>query len=718
MEEGSLLQVALEHAKTLRTASAHDSLLRNCVFLDLYSLGTHNDREKEEHLLYLASLAETCNRFFQSKGHFWHYGADGPVFGIYLDPSSESIPHLRAYCRYGPSVQDCWMAIRYLVEFIKSLGDDDDHKESGIAASAWDVQDGQLILIQLADLLPPWLDEDPTDNHRYACWIDPDGNLQLFRKPHISLKDALQELNKRHDLALPAARSSSSHTKLQEALNYWLDLNAEAASVHQRAPMVLPRKVAFAFRERPELLRTAIQAFCEQAQQERPIAPTEREPGIDLDFSKYEDWVWTVQTLSRTNYAMARTVASSRGDDWTSSPDSVPMTVGVEVKRYKRQCKSEASKHLKHSVALGLRAVAGLELLLLGTNNQNDGIFATSAPLSSLGERILHWDRVQQNCTIHNVDDTSRTILGSFQMGPNQANLDLTNVLKCPVFPEEAHHWTSYSNPQSSLQDQIKSILRSKKTDKDEDDEERFWVPRPDQVDGEDWMDREPGKENTVSTTLESQEGLDGLLSRFQSFLNRTSGVEGISSNERTANTGSDGNCDASTRIVIRPRIFVNILHSVLKEDKLEFPTIDPYFHQEDYDLGQEESDSDSDNDEARIDEGPFQMNDLMVSSKSELSFERTKKIEIKRFRRMLIHLYLLLLLLHRMPWTRSSRQEQNPEEFLQPISTLRKPTPTPMSPTTETESRDQSMRMRTSSTIYSNHWMLAAGEAAPWSTF
>ena len=684
MEEGSLLQEALEHAKRLRTASAHDSLLTNCVFLDLYSLGTHDDREKEEHLLYLASLAETCNLFFRSKGHFWHYGADGPVFGIHLDPSSESIPHLRAYCRYGPSVQDCWMAIRYLVEFIKSLEENDVHKERGIAASAWDVQDGQLILIQLADLLPSWLDEDPTDNHRYACWIDSNGNLQLFHKPHISLKDALQELNKQRKQAPAASSSSSSHPKLQEALNYWLHLNVEAASVHQRAPMVLPRKVAFAFRERPELLQTALQAFCEHAQQERPIAPTERQPKIEFNFTKYEDWVWTVQTLSKTNYAMARTVASSRGDDWTSSPDSVPMAIGVEVKRYKRQCKSEASKHLQHSVALGLRAVAGLELLLLGTSNQNDGMFATSASLSSLGERILHWDRLQQNYTRHNNnDDTSRTILGSFQMGPNQANLDLTNVFKCPVFPEEAHHWTSYSNPQSSLRNQIKSILRSKKIDKDddEDDDERFWVPRPDQVDGEDWMDREPGKGDTASTTIESQQGLDDLLSRFQSFLNQTSDVEGISSNERTTNSGSDGKGDsASPRIVIRPRIFLNILHSVLKEDKLEFPRIDPYFHQEDYDLVQEEndsgSDSDNDNDAARIDEGPFQMNDLMVSTKSELSFERTEKNEIlKDFEECSIICFLLLLqLLHRMPWTRSSRQEQNPEEFLQPILTLRKP--------------------------------------------
>jgi hypothetical protein len=510
------------------------------------------------------------------------------------------------------------MSVHCLIEFLKSLPE-----ESDVAATVWDVQDGQLILIQLADLLPSWLDEDPTDNHRYACWIDSNGYLQLLRRPHVPLKDALRELKR----VKGAGSASSSHPKLQEALDYWLDLNAEAASVRQRAPMVLPRTVARAFAERPELLRTAIQAFCEHVQRDGPVAPAK----VELDFTKHDDWVWTVQCLSRTNYAMARTVASSTRGDWTSTPDSVPIAVGVEVKRYKRQCKSEASKHLKHAVALGLRAVAGLELLLLGKkNNESDGMFASSTPLPSLRERVLYWDRVQQNCS-GQYNDKSRTILDSFQVGPNKARLDLTNVLKCPVFPEEAHSWTSYSNPESSMRDQVKSLLRSNKKvqdDDDDDDDERFWVPRADQVDGEDWMDCEPEKGDAVAT-IDSQQGLDNLLSRFQLFLNRTSGVEGISSTERSGNAGGS-EAVASTRIDIRPRVFLNILHAALKGDELKFPTIDPYFYQEDYDLAREEGGSDSDSDDqgdGNDDAGPFRMDDLMVGTKCELSYGRNSRI-------------------------------------------------------------------------------------------
>ena len=158
MEEGSLLQVALESAKAFRTnsdsesssSSSSSSLLKNCIFLDLYSIGSHDGQQ--DHLLYLAELADYCSKFFQSKDYPWHYGGDGPVFGIHVDDSeSKSVPHLRAYCRYGPSVQDEWMAIYYIMELTKSARNNDDNNRGELVASVWDVQDGQVIFIQLAD---------------------------------------------------------------------------------------------------------------------------------------------------------------------------------------------------------------------------------------------------------------------------------------------------------------------------------------------------------------------------------------------------------------------------------------------------------------------------------------------------------------------------------------------------------------------------------------
>ena len=624
MEEGSLLQVALESAKAFRTSSDSESssssspsstLLKNCIFLDLYSIRSHDGQQ--DHLLYLAELADYCNIFFQSKDYPWHYGGDGPVFGIHVDDSeSKSVPHLRAYCRYGPSVQDEWMAIYYIVELTKSVRNDDNNNKGELVASVWDVQDGQVVFIQLADLLPTWLDEDPTENNRYSCWIQ-DGSLQILRQPHATLEDALHELKRRRTESTTMTTTMiSSHPIIQHALMYWLDLNVQAASVRQRTPMVLPRKVARLFQDRPELLPIAIQVFCNYAQQDTPVESNTIQPDLT---NKYEDWVWTVQTLSKTNYAMARTVTSIREGNWTSSSDSIPITAGVELKRYQRQCKMESTKHLKHAVALGVRAVTGLELLL-GTTNNYHGMFSSSTPLSSLQERIVYWARVEQICirsygsdNNHSNDNIKSTMLENFQKGPNNAEFDLSNVLKCPVFPEEGQNCTLFSNPEVALRDQIKNVMASthseKNDDDDDNDNESFSVPRTDQIDTDEWMDY-TGTKGDNTGTISSENDLDNLLSRFQSFLKQKSDVDGVAS--------SNNNVVKNT-VDIRPRIFLNILHSVLKGKELEFPLVDPFFHQEDYDLVEEDDndddgdgDGDGDDDTGNNKES-FGMKDLMV---------------------------------------------------------------------------------------------------------
>ena len=249
MEEGSLLQIALNHVSSLK--DSHDNLDRtqkDCLLLDLYSLKEHPEPEQQQHhLLYLAELAEKCNTFLQSQDYLWHYGIDVPNFGIHVS-STEGIPHLRAYCRYGPNVLDEWMAIHYLIEISKKYPD--------IAGMAWDIQDGQVILIQLADILPDWLDEDPSDNHRYACWIQ-NGNIQLFHESHLTLQKSLELLRNNSN------SMESTHPTLQQALVYWLEVKSAESKLLQRTPMVLPRNVARFFNKRPELVHTAIQAFGE-----------------------------------------------------------------------------------------------------------------------------------------------------------------------------------------------------------------------------------------------------------------------------------------------------------------------------------------------------------------------------------------------------------------------------------------------------------------------
>jgi hypothetical protein len=510
MEEGSLLQHVLQR-QSEEDFNPTEAGERNVIILDVFPLTSGLDHISN--LRTLAELAGQCNQFLQSQNYLWHHGGDGPVFGVLV--GRDGIPHLRAYCIYGPNVQDEWMAIDFMFQMSQEIDHD-------VAISCWDVDDGQVILIQTANVLPNWLDEDPSDNHRYACFIR-NGRIQLLQQPHISLPDALKNLQSQTN------KASSSHPRIQNAINQWLDINRQNAHV-QTAAFVVPRKIATLMRKRPDLVHAVIQAFCKNIEESPP------------SISNHEDWVWITHKLTRTNYAMARTLVSK---EWESSEFSPKLP--MEVKRYKRQCAMEATPHLKHAVQLGVRLVVGFE-------------FLSKSKLipPSLDERIAHWCRLDQDCQDSN---PTSWIMESFQQGPNHSTHDLSHILKCPVFPEERQFPTLYTNSNVSLRQQLLNAQKS--ADEDED----FPMPLSNQVDDESWLVLEDA--NGVNRNND----LDGMVSRFQNFMVQPSGPEGVASSS------------LETKTKLRPHIFMNILHSVLKGEKLSFPTTDPYFYDEDYDL-------------------------------------------------------------------------------------------------------------------------------------
>lgn len=530
MEEGSLLEQALKSSPQAPLGLETEST-KNVLILDLYPLRSEHDRIQR--LLRLAKLANTCNTFLQSKNDFhWHYGGDGPVFGVHV--GEEGIPHLRAYCRYGPSVADEWMAIEHMLTLSQELDED-------VAISCWDAEDGQVILIQTAEVLPDWLDQDPTDTHHYACWIRK-GKVQLLRQSHASLSAALEFLRTQDP------NTKSSHPKVQDLLQLSLSRNQEHALAKQRTPLVVPRQVASVFRNRPDLVHAAIQAFCDHIEDLPP------------DLIDYSDWVWTMASLSRTNYAMLRTMVSS---EWKTA-EFVPPT-GVEVKRYKRQCTTDATPHVQHAVQLGVRIVAGLEFLS-----------KTKWDTMSTDKRIAYWSRIGEQCQVDGSKSQGPSwILQSYQQGPNHAQHDLTDILKCPVFPEEAANLTLRSHPEASIKQQL---LNAQKI---EDADEDFPMPLADQVDDESWLTINNGDGD--GDGVDGTNDLDTILSRFQNFMVQPSEVEGVAATAAPI---------PKSRRDIRPRVFMNILHSVLKGDQLSFPqSEDPFFYKEDYDLMEESED-------------------------------------------------------------------------------------------------------------------------------
>lgn len=512
MEGGSLLEQALSSQAERETST------KNVLIMEVYPLKDHRSSKCNDiNLLQeLAGLAQKCNSYLQSKSYLWHYGGDGPIFGVYV--GSEKIPHLRALCHYGPSVSDEWVAIEIMWEMSTSLNDD-------IAVSCWDVEDGQVMLIQAAEALPDWLDTDPTDNHRHACWIR-NGSLQLIPQPHAKLDYALKWL-------IETGRSdASAYPRIHDVLKKTFRLNREQGFAQQRLPLVVPRKVAFLIRRRPDLLHSAIQEFCEHIEDPAP------------DLLQESDWVWATATVSKTNYAMLRTMVSS---SWETTEFVPPCN--VEVKRYKRQCASEYTPHIRHAVHLGVRVVVGLYYLA----RKKDEPF-------SMDCRVAAWTRIASETSTD-----SSWVVESFQQGPNNAKDDLSDILKCPVFPEEVKNLFLYSHADVSVRQQITNAQ------KNINEEEVFPVPLSDQVDGEEWLILDEKGEIQGATDL------DSILSRFQNFMLLPSEVGGVEVPK------------ALSREDIRPRVFLNILHAALKGESLSFLSSeereDPYFFKEDYDL-------------------------------------------------------------------------------------------------------------------------------------
>ncbi|KAL3945127.1 MAG: hypothetical protein SGBAC_000795 [Bacillariaceae sp.] len=561
MNYGSLL----EHALQSQQQNNENAKEANIIVLDIYATEQRND--KPENLLFLAQLATKCNQFLKSQDYLWHFGGDGPVFGVHVN--DDGIVHLRAFCNYGPCLQDEWMVIDIMFRLSERLEDD-------VAISCWDIDDGQVILIQAADVLPDWLDEDPTDNHRNACFIR-NGRLQLFQQPNISLQDALQHLQKQPN------EQSCSHPMIQKSIKYWLDINRKHVYL-QKCAFVVPRRIATLIRKRPDLVHCALQTFCKHIEDKPPSV------------QHHEDWVWATHKISRTNYAMARTMVSK---EWKSS-EFLP-SLPVEAKRYKRLCNMETTPHLQHALELGVRLVVGFEILV-----------QSSVDPIPREVKLAHWTRIAQEGGNDNSDDSSSWILESYRRGPQHSNYDLSHVLKCPVFPEEKDFPTLHSHPDVSIKQQI--LNAQTKVDEDED----FPMPRSDMVDNESWIDLESG-EGAIDSDF------DAMISKFRDFVGQSSGPEGIdSSTSKTPAAAATTKATTTTTTTttnteIRPRVFMNILHSVLKGEELSFPNVDPYFYQEDYDLmdqEEEEEENDDDDDEG---ETAGEMKALMEAMDAEL---------------------------------------------------------------------------------------------------
>lgn len=561
MEEGSLLQEALSYMERMRDGRMmdDDDTSHDTLQMDIYELHPQSDRILQ--LQHLAQLASEFNNHIHQSDFLWHVGYP-PVFGIHV--SSDKIPHLRAHCRYGDNVGDEWMAIRYMMELSR--------KYPTLAIDCWDLDVGPILLIEGSEGLPDWLlnaDRDSEDSHRFSCWMR-NGNFTLIgpTTEALTLASALDCLRTNQMTSTPA--------KLQTELA--ATITSDSIRKRQRTALVVPRPVARLLKRAPHLANAAAVAYAKS-----PV----------LQQEQHEDWVWTTCPLARTNYAMLRTL----------SPKETPKMT-PELKRIQRTCSNEATPHIRDALELGMHLTAGLDTLLKQQTDisvQEDA--SSAAGMSPMEQRILlYWTSMDIACGGDGV-----WLQQAWQMGPKNSPYDISQIMKCPVFCHEHFYPLPISHPATTMQQVVGSELKQNTVQ-----QESFSVPRPDHVDDEDWIHR--GDEaleeamakrdaimkqeqtgtlpfaSTENIQEQQQQQLDDMLGGFEKFMSGESEVEGVA-HPSTSSTKRERPNSVDEPVDINPRIFLNLMHNVLKSTPEELAqnlnglADDPFFSEADYAL-------------------------------------------------------------------------------------------------------------------------------------
>ncbi len=203
-------------------------------------------------------------------------------------------PHLRAIFRYGNDINDMWRCISLILKITTDLA----NVNLRSAVECWDVNDGHILLIEAAEHLPSWVDDDVIqggvggpEGTPNRCWIV-DGKVHLI-SPTRSRDISSMKKNTKVDLlsrrealnALvdsfhkdPDGSSTLASDSVQYAIDHRInrtDYSARNSSDKSRvnssnshwhvAAAALPASVAYFLQKHPSLVPLIIGSFCKNA---------------------------------------------------------------------------------------------------------------------------------------------------------------------------------------------------------------------------------------------------------------------------------------------------------------------------------------------------------------------------------------------------------------------------------------------------------------------
>eukprot|EP00578_Thalassiosira_sp_NH16_P001032 CAMPEP_0181136178 /NCGR_PEP_ID=MMETSP1071-20121207/33045_1 /TAXON_ID=35127 /ORGANISM="Thalassiosira sp., Strain NH16" /LENGTH=1094 /DNA_ID=CAMNT_0023222871 /DNA_START=157 /DNA_END=3438 /DNA_ORIENTATION=+ len=173
-------------------------------------------------------------------------------------------PHLRAVCRYGNDVNDMWRCVSLALRLSATLSNttsspssskspsrshgDDRGDSLSCAIECWDANDGHILLIEAAEHLPNWADDDVLQGGaggprgcRNRCWIV-DGVVRLI-PPSMDNVDGSSSRNSSHDAPSGSANGLLGRRDALRRLMECTRNNAEDSTSSLAAPEAVQRAI-------------------------------------------------------------------------------------------------------------------------------------------------------------------------------------------------------------------------------------------------------------------------------------------------------------------------------------------------------------------------------------------------------------------------------------------------------------------------------------------
>ena len=474
MEDGSLLPSALRHMKQLReNEERFEGDAGNALLISIFSLNSIYDAKYDEtmnrkkllqslallHSIIHSKLIPSYNKRYP---HRWFSGGEGLSFGLHCkdDPTSSvnSIPHLRARVSYGPHPLD----EIYAIAMMKCISNDLLQYNMDVAIECWDVDDGQILLIEGSEYLPAWVDDEiGVEAMAHRVYIVhgkvhiippsiisndlPGGDYNKYVLSRREALDALIQCETNHTYTLDKdwslidfnAAIKKRIAPFCKAISCAMDESTRRSilkeSLHTAA-IVLPLHLAIMIRYRPDLVATAIASFCQHTSEENNTMP-----GIASDCEEetvsFENLVHVKIIMPKTLYAMLLS-----GAGHLPPPIRIPKHYkSMELNRIKRQCKNggKAYAHFRHALEAGVRLALGFEWLIKSDRGKSAKTNTKSIPIMSCSSE----ERIMQHIARIDVEagGDAEWIKSSWMAGPNatDAENDIGALVNCPVFYPE-----------------------------------------------------------------------------------------------------------------------------------------------------------------------------------------------------------------------------------------------------------------------------------------